>query len=1156
MGMKHSLDDKYTAESGSVFMTGTQALIRLPMAQMRRDSRNGLNTAAFITGYRGSPLGSYDQQLNLVKNHLDNHNITFQPGVNEDLAATAIWGTQQVPLSPQATREGVVGIWYAKGPGVDRSGDAFKHANAAGTSQHGGVLCLAGDDHAAKSSTVPHQSDHGFMAALIPMLYPSSIHEFIEVGLLGIAMSRYSGCWVGMKVISDTVETSAVVELGDEYRPFAQPVDFDMPSGGLNLRWPDPPLVQDARLQEHKVYAALAFARANKLDHVVLESKRARFGIIASGKAFEDVRQALRQLGIDQDAIESIGLRLYKVRMPWPLEPEGVRRFSVGLEEILIIEERREIIENQIKQQLFNWRADVRPRIVGKFDELDRPFLPLSEALSISRCARAIAERLLKLPLEDSLQQRIQSRVQYLQKRAEQHAAHSAPIERKPWFCSGCPHNTSTKVPVGSKAMAGIGCHYMVQWMGRNTDTFTQMGAEGMPWTAISHYADEQHRFVNLGDGTYFHSGLLAIRAAVTSGVNITYKVLYNDAVAMTGGQAVDGELTPQKITWQLQAEGVSRVFLVSDEPDKYPLKQLAPGVVVEHRDMLDKVMRECRTLPGCTAIVYAQTCAAEKRRRRKRGLLEDPPERLFINPAVCEGCGDCSVQSNCVSVEPLETEFGRKRKINQSSCNKDYSCVNGFCPSFVTVTGGQLHRQAAHVAPDVTSLPTPVLPTLEERPWNVLVTGVGGTGVLTIGAIIGMATHIDGNASMVLDMAGLAQKGGAVISHVRIGKSPDQVTTPHIVVGGSDLIIAADEIVAASKESVVLCENSRTHGIVNTASLPVADFVVQPNFDFKHEAVTETVGQFVKGMKHFLPFSEVAKQLTGDAIGTNIMMMGYAWQSGLLPVSMAALIQAIELNGVAVDANKQALDWGRVWAVRPGEIETNVKPAQDRQTLQHMTTEKLIVHREKHLFQYQGARLVKRYRTAIDLIAAKSAALELDDRLTRAVAINFAKLLAYKDEFEVSRLYSLAEFKQQIDAQFDGDYSLKFNLAPPFLTGKAPDGRPKKRRFGAWILPLFNILKHGKVLRGTPFNPFAYSQERRAERAWIQRYEGDIQRLVKTLRNTHVDAALAILQLPDHIAGYGPVKAAAMDKAETRHRVLWADYDRPQPIDITREAA
>ena len=841
MGIRVALDDKYTATEGRVFLSGTQALVRLPMAQMRRDRAAGLNTAAFISGYRGSPLGNYDLQLARAKQYLDPLDITFQPGLNEDLAATAIWGSQQVHLSQGANRDGVLGLWYGKGPGVDRSGDALKHGNAAGSSRHGGVLAFAGDDHTCKSSSIPHQSDHAFISALMPMLYPSSIHEFIEMGLLGIAMSRYSGCWVGYKVISETVETTSVVDLGAENRTFTLPTDFAMPDGGLNLRWPDAPLAQDERLQEYKGYAAIAFARANRVDLTTLDSPNARFGIVASGKAYEDVVQALTDLGIGETERKAIGLRLYKVRMPWPLEPEGIRSFSEGLEEVLIVEERREIIENQIKQQLFNWCSDQRPRIVGKFDEQDRPFLSLSAGLNVSIVARAIADRLLKLDLPDDLAAQVTLKLEVLERLQSKGQEHTAPVARLPHYCAGCPHNTSTRVPEGSKAMAGIGCHFMAQWMDRNTETFTHMGAEGLPWTAIGRYTDEKHRFVNLGDGTYFHSGTLAIRASVAAKANVTYKVLYNDAVAMTGGQPHDGELTPQQITHQLHHERVGKIYLLSDKPDLYPAGDLAPGVTVKHRDHIDTVMEELRNVPGVTAIVYVQTCAAELRRRRKRKLADDPDMRLFINPAVCEGCGDCSKQSNCIAIEPKETAFGRKRQINQSACNKDFSCLKGFCPSFVTIRGGKLKKRVPAEAPDFSGLPDPQLPVLDQ-PWNIAVTGVGGTGVLTIGALLGMAAHIEGKNPLIMDMAGLAQKGGAVLSHIRIAAKDQEVRSPRIANGGADVLIAADSVVAASKEGIALCATDRTHAVFNAKVTPVSDFVRQRDFDFQAATVEKTV--------------------------------------------------------------------------------------------------------------------------------------------------------------------------------------------------------------------------------------------------------------------------------------------------------------------------
>ncbi len=1151
MGSSHSLNDKYTAHDGAVFMSGTQALVRLPMVQMRRDQAAGLNTAAFITGYRGSPLGSYDQQLQIAQKHLEPHRIRFQPGVNEDLAATAIWGTQQVPLHEDAKVQGVVGIWYGKGPGVDRSGDVFRHGNAAGSAAYGGVLCLAGDDHSAKSSTVQHQSDHAFTAARMPMLYPSSVHEFIEVGLIGIAMSRYSGCWVGMKVISDTVETSAVVSLNGENRSIITPADFELPEDGLNLRWPDAFANQDVRLHEMKELAVHAFARANGIDQWIIKSKRKRFGIIGSGKAYEDARQALRMLGLDSSVCESIGLQLYKVRMPYPLEPQGVVAFTDGLEEVLVLEERREIIEAQLKTILYHQHQGTR--IIGKQDEHGNAFLPTAATLSVAVCVRAIADRLLKLDLDDSLKSQIQSCLTNMNTLLQKQLVHTTPIERRPWFCSGCPHNTSTRVPEGSKALAGIGCHFMVLWMDRDTQTFTHMGAEGVPWTSISHYVEDKHRFVNIGDGTYFHSGLLAIRASVASGVNLTYKVLYNDAVAMTGGQSIDGGLTPNQITHQLKAEGVWPVYLVTDEPDQYPAGQVAEGVVVRHRDYLDSVMRELRELQGCNAIVYVQTCAAEKRRRRKRGLLEDPDKRLFINADVCEGCGDCSTQSNCVSVEPLETAFGRKRRINQSSCNKDYSCINGFCPSFVTVTGASLKRRKAQQLSDTLSLPAPQLPELNTESWNILITGVGGTGVLTIGSILGMAAHIDGNAAMILDIAGLAQKGGAVLSHVRIASTPEQVTSAHIAPAGCDLLFAADAVVAASKDSAELLHRQRTHAVVNTSSAPVADFVLNRDLDFGEDSVATAIKKQVRNADNFQAFATVAEKLTGDAISTNMLMLGFAWQQGLLPVSFEALQQAITLNGVAVESNLTAFAWGRQLADQPDAVQQKLLDSEPMvQTKQPISIDALVEHRATHLIDYQGEKLANKYRLAVDSFKSLVAQRSLEPSMVQTLAHNYARVLSYKDEYEVSRLYSLPSFQKQLSDQFDGQYSLEFNLAPPMLPGRSPNGRPKKRALGPWVMTLFKLLQRGKVLRGTPLDPFGYTAERRAERNWIKRYEQDLQRIHDEVTPDNAHLVDQILSIPDDIRGFGPVKKAAMHSAEQRRAQLWKDFDSPNPVDLT----
>ena len=1144
-----SLDQKYTQATGHVFLTGIQALVRLPMAQVRRDRAAGLNTAAFVTGYRGSPLGAYDQQLMAARKHLAQYDVKFQPGVNEDLAATAIWGSQQLNLSPGAKHDGVVGIWYGKGPGVDRCGDVFRHGNAAGSAKNGGVLCLAGDDHGAKSSTVPHQSDHAFMSALMPYLYPSSIHEMIEMGLLGIAMSRYSGCWVGMKVITETVETTAEIDLTDEMTPFVIPTDFEMPPGGLNLRWPDDRFAQDKRLQDYKGFAAIAFARANKVNRITMDSPNARYGIMASGKSYEDIRQALRELGITAEVAAKIGIRLYKVGMPWPLEPEGVREFAVGLEEIFIVEERREIVENQVKQELFNWRDDVRPRIIGKMDNHDKRFLPFAEELSVASLATSMVERLLTLDLNPEIVAMLRAKADWFNGREASQVQSITPVTRTPYFCSGCPHNTSTKVPDGSRALAGIGCHFMSLWMDRNTETFTHMGGEGVPWVGIAPFTNEKHIFANLGDGTYFHSGSLAIRQAIASKANITYKILYNDAVAMTGGQRHDGDLSPQQITFQLHSEGIREIYLVSENPDAYPASDIAPGVKLAHRDELDKVMRTVRDVPGCSAIVFVQTCAAEKRRRRKRGTLEDPAKRIVINAAVCEGCGDCSVQSNCISVEPLETEFGRKRTINQSSCNKDYSCAKGFCPSFVTVENGALRKRAPVDLSGLGDLPEPPPRPELDRPYNIAVGGVGGTGVLTIGALLGMAAHIEGKASMILDMSGLAQKGGAVLSHVRLSKNTADVTCSRIVTGTADLLIGADEVVAIAKETITLCDSSRTAGIINTHLIPIADFIQNRDFDFQRGKVNLVLENALRKDSAFLDFTKAAEALLGDTIATNMMMMGYAYQRGLLPVSAASIEQAIELNAVSIKMNTEAFRLGRLAAADPARLAAMTTDEVDHpKTLDEMSLDEVIVHRTQFLTNYQNAAYAARYRELVDQVRKVTDSGGYGEALPRAVAIYYAKLLAYKDEYEVGRLYTDGSFEKYIRDQFKGDFKLTYNLAPPMLSSVDASGRPRKRPFGPWMLSLFRMLAKFRFLRGTLFDPFGYSADRKLERNLITGYEQDVATAIKLLSPATFDIAIELLSLPGQIRGYGPVKEKSIADAKPRYEQLAKDLVNPPP--------
>jgi len=961
-----------------------------------------------------------------------------------------------------------------------------------------------------------------------------------------------------MKVITETVETTGQVDLADEMTPFVLPSDFEMPPGGLNLRWPDDRFDQDRRLQDYKGFAAIAFARANAINRVTMDSPQARYGIMASGKSYEDVRQALRELGVTEQVAARIGLRLYKIGMPWPLEPEGVRQFAVGLEEIFIVEERREIVENQVKQELFNWRGDVRPRIIGKMDERDHRFLPFAKELSVAKIATSLVDRLLAMEIDPTIAEMLRAKADWFHGREASQVQASVPVVRTPYFCSGCPHNTSTKVPQGSRALGGIGCHFMSLWMDRSTETFTHMGGEGVPWTGIAPFTDEKHIFANLGDGTYFHSGSLAIRQSIASKANITYKILYNDAVAMTGGQRHDGDLSPQRITFQLHAEGIRAIYLVSENPGAYPAATIAPGTILRHRDELDAVMKECREIKGASAIVFVQTCAAEKRRRRKRGLLEDPPRRVVIHDMVCEGCGDCSVQSNCISVEPLETPLGRKRTINQSSCNKDYSCLKGFCPSFVTIEGGQPRRRAPADLSALGDLPEPASRPNFDQPYNIAVGGVGGTGVLTIGALLGMAAHIETKASMILDMSGLAQKGGAVLSHVRLAATPEEVTCSRIVTGSADLLIVADEVMAISKETLSLCEPSRTHGVVNTHLIPIADFIKNRDFDFQNAKVNSVLQAALHKDTAFVDFTTVAEALLGDAIATNMMMLGYAYQQGLLPLQASSIEKAIELNAVSVKMNTGAFRLGRLAAADPARLAGLMRDAQASaapKTLEAMSLDEIIAHRKALLTDYQNSKLAERYAALVAKVRAAADAGGYGDALPRAVAINYAKLLAYKDEYEVARLLTDPAFERSIHERFEGEFKVNFHLAPPSLPGVDASGRPKKRQFGEAMRPLFRVLAKARFLRGTPLDLFGYHPERKLERALIADYEADVGRVLAQLSPRTHELAVEMLSLPDRIRGYGPIKEQAAREAKARHAELMRLMSDPPPLPLPQAA-
>ncbi|MFN5030052.1 MAG: indolepyruvate ferredoxin oxidoreductase family protein [Burkholderiales bacterium] len=1153
-----TLDDKYLLDHGRVYLTGTQALVRLPMIQRQRDLAAGLNTAGFISGYRGSPLGAYDQALWKAKKFLKEKHVFFTPGVNEELAATAVWGSQQVGLFAGAKYDGVFGIWYGKGPGVDRSGDVFKHANAAGTSKYGGVLLIAGDDHACKSSTLPHQSEHAFDAAMIPVLYPTGVADIIELGLHGFAMSRYSGCYVALKCVSDTVDASASVNLDIDSPRVVLPDDIDLSSGGVHIRWPDVPLEQELRLQHDKIYAALAYARVNKLNRVTIDSREPKLGIIASGKSYLDTMQALEDLGIDARHAAEIGLRVMKVAMPWPLEPTAVREFASGLDEVLVVEEKRQLIEYQLKEQLYNWRDDVRPRVVGKYDEHGEwethrsPWLlPAAGELTPAMIARVIAKRIAKFYTSTI----VEARLKFIEDKEAALARPRSKVTRIPYFCSGCPHNTSTRVPDGSKALAGIGCHYMATWIRpEETMTFTQMGGEGVPWAGIAPFTETKHVFANLGDGTYFHSGLLAIRAAVAAKVNITYKILFNDAVAMTGGQPVDGPLNVPQITQQVYAEGVGRIVVVTDEPEKYPATaNFAPGVTVHHRDELEQVQRELREIDGVTILVYDQTCAAEKRRRRKRGTFPDPQKRVVINDLVCEGCGDCGKKSNCLSVIPVETEFGRKRAIDQSSCNKDFSCVKGFCPSFVTVEGGQLRKKKPVVQEVLNALPEPVLPSLDS-PWGILVTGVGGTGVVTIGALLGMAAHLENKGVAVLDMTGLAQKGGSVYTHVRIAKSPEDIFAVRIAAGEANALLGCDMIVSTSDEAIAKMQANLTRGVVNAEVSTTGEFTKKPDL---HIPVTELEATLRETMAavEFVDATGITTALMGDAIFTNPFVMGYGYQIGLIPVSAASILRAIELNGAAVEKNKQAFDWGRRAAVDIAAVKKVAFPVEPISGIYKLSesVDEMVARREEFLTGYQNVAYAERYAALVKRVADVEAQKFAGKKaLSAAVARYYFKVLAYKDEYEVARLYSDMRFQKKVADQFEGDYKLTFHLAPPVVSAGDPTtGEPRKKVYGPWMMTAFNVLAKFKGLRGTALDLFGYTEERKTERQLIADYEALVDELLRDVTVVNYETAVDLASIPEHIRGFGHVKHAHLVDAKTRWAELLAKF---RSGEVTRE--
>ncbi|MDD9856746.1 MAG: indolepyruvate ferredoxin oxidoreductase family protein [Gammaproteobacteria bacterium] len=1150
---KISLDDKYALDAARAYITGIEALVRLPILQHQRDVEAGLNTAGLVSGYRGSPLGTLDLSMTRASARLTEHNIKFQPGVNEDLAATAVWGTQQAHLLPGAQYDGVFALWYGKGPGVDRSMDVIKHANAFGTTQYGGVLAVAGDDHACKSSTMPHQSEHMFIGADVPVLNPAGVQDVLDYGLYGWALSRYSGCWVGLKAITENMDSAVSADLDPSRIDIRLPDDFQEPPGGLNAQWPTTPLEQERLLHQYRIYAARAFARANRLNRVTLDTARPRLGIVTTGKSHLDVMEALSDLGLDPATASGIGIRIYKVGMSWPLEPVATHRFARGLAEILVVEEKRGILENQLTGQLYNWPVAERPVVVGERDEHGKDLVTNLGELTPAMVARAIGSRIAKFYDSDAIRRRLE----FLDAKERRMTASRAALTRMPYFCSGCPHNTSTRVPDDSIGMAGIGCHYMVKWMDRNTEVFTQMGGEGASWIGMAPFTATPHVFQNIGDGTYFHSGILAIRAAVAAGVNITYKVLYNHAVAMTGGQAVDGQLTLAQLAAQLQAEGITRLAVVAEDAKKAraELRGMA-GLTVHARREFDALQREFRATSGTSVIIYDQACATAKRRLRKRGQLPESASRVFINADVCEGCGDCSATSNCLSVLPKRTELGVKRQIDQSACNADFSCLDGFCPSFVTVTGADRSAPRMRAGGGMeqrieAALPEPPPPPLE-RPWNVLITGIGGTGVLTVGSLLAMAAHIEGKGCSTLNQTGLAQKFGAVVSHVRIAAAQSDIHAVRIPDGDADLLLGCDLVVSAMPEALARLDSGRSHAVVNTYENPTADFIHDPGYRFPGDSMRQHISDETGAAKTaFVNATRIARDFLGDSIGANLLLLGFAYQRGLIPVGAEAIDRAVELNDVAVEFNRKAFLWGRRAAVNLDAVQRLA--GNDRAAPPALTgLDDLIAWRRGYLVAYQNAEYADRYCALVERVRQVESALTVNGggttALAEAVARGYFKLLAYKDEYEVARLYAGGDFIANLKRQFDGPFKLHFHLAAPLLSRKDPlTGHPIKRRFPAATLHVFAVLARLKFLRGTRLDPFGLQSERKRERRLITEYEHDLSQLMAALTPRNHAAAAAIAALPEMIKGFGHIKAANIEKYRRRKRELLKKFREPQ---------
>jgi indolepyruvate ferredoxin oxidoreductase len=1122
-----SLDDKYRLERGVVYLSGMQALVRLPIEQMRRDRLAGLRTAVFISGYEGSPLGGYDLELERAGGLLAEHNIHFVPGVNEDLAATSVMGSQTYQMLPDPQVDGVVGIWYGKGPGVDRSGDVLRHANLAGTGSHCGALALAGDDHVSKSSTIPHQSEFSFYNVGIPTLAPGSLQEILDYGLLGIALSRFCGTWTGLKLATDVCDGGATVEVSPDRCRTVEPeylVDgapYRKVMNALLLVPASLELEKELLYRRHE--AARRFAHANELNRIVVRHGHDRFGIVTAGKSYYDLRTALRNLGLAEADLEKAGVRILKLGMVFPLEPKIVEEFAAGLDEVFVVEEKRSFLELQLCELLYN--HDPRPAIYGKSGRRGEPLLPSHGELDAEIIATALARQLGVVSDQDRYLGRIAET-------AERFTESKGAPPRPPTYCSGCPHNRSTYLLEDQIAGGGIGCHGMaalLEGAHRGIAYLGHMGGEGAAWIGMSPFTRREHLFQNIGDGTYFHSGRQAVRATVASGVNITYKILFNNVVAMTGGQDVAGGLTIPALTRELEAGGVKRIVLLSDDPRKYGRgHELAQSVELRPREDLEQVLAELEKVPGASALIYDQMCAAEKRRRRNRGLLPQPVRRVVIHERVCEGCGDCVAKSNCVSLRPVETEFGAKTRIHQSSCNADYSCVLGDCPSFVSVMveeGTGLKKKPLPELPAVeTREPERKAPLLE--PYRILMPGIGGTGVVTVNALLATAALVEGLHAITLDQTGMAQKGGAVVSHLTISRDPLE-TSNRISCGAADLLLGFDVMGAAGRGNLKRAHPGRTVAVVNSHEIPTGETVRKGLTVLSADGrFLDTINAFTRAAENiFVDASQLAETLFGGHLYTNIFLLGVAYQAGRIPLESASIEQAIRLNGVAVARNLEAFAWGRKYVEDSAAVLAlagNEKPHAPR------SFEELVEHRARELTLYQDAGYAQPYRTFVEEVRqAEQQAAPGSTELAETVARYLYKLMAYKDEYEVARLLLDPSLDVQVQATFEKPGKVVYHLHPPLLRAL---GLKRKLSLGPWFRPLLRLLAAGKRLRGTAFDPFGYAAVRREERHLIAWYRDGVRSLLLGLKN-HLPLAVEIARLPDRIRGYERLK---LDSAQS----------------------